>query len=101
LQDSNLKSSEKQWNLPHNKFNYPHIPINKIVQFGKIIKNKRTSINSSTKEKSRSASSRRSSNKCRIHSSLRHINNSKVLNKILKDNKENYSKNEYNESEHS
>ena len=55
---------------------------------------------SSTKGRSRSNSSRRSSNKCRIHSSLRHINNSHVLNKIIKDNKKNYCKNEYNEFEH-
>ena len=27
FKDTSLKSSLKQWNLPHNKFNYPHIPI--------------------------------------------------------------------------
>lgn len=100
LQDSNLKSSQKQWNLPHNKFNYPHIPINKMIKFGKIIKNsenKKTSMASSRKDKSRSASSRRSNSNCRIHSSLRHINNSSILNKIVKDNKENICQNEYNE----
>ena len=29
FKDTSLKSSLKQWNLPHNKFNYPHIPTQK------------------------------------------------------------------------
>jgi len=27
LETSSLKSSAKLWNLPHNKFNYPHVPV--------------------------------------------------------------------------
>ena len=69
-----------------------------MIKFGKIIKNnenKKTSMASSGKDRSRSGSSRISNSKCRIHSSLRHVNNSSILNKIIKDNKENISQNEY------
>lgn len=30
LDCSSLKSASKAWNLPHNKFNYPHVPQDKL-----------------------------------------------------------------------
>lgn len=38
LDTSSFKSSQKQWNLPHNKFNYPHVPLSQKQHYGTLIR---------------------------------------------------------------